>query len=439
MRGVLIYLVASMALFGCGQDREARQQQSSKPEIQVIETAGRKTSDGLIAYTGASLWDGTGDPIIQGSTLIVEDGRIVGVDVDPPSGAEVVDVTGRWIIPGFINAHGHVSGRWASDNTKELTARLRADLALYARYGVTTVLSLGGAPEASFAIRQGHSSLVHAKLLLAGDVVVGTTPEEVAKIAGQNIKRGVDWLKLRVDDNLGTNLKMPWTAVQATFDIAKAAEIPVATHIFYMDDAARVLQMGSSLIAHSVRDQGVTDEFVQTILESGVCYVPTLVRELSAFVYSERPAWFDDPFFLEGAKVTEMERVTQPDFMEMVKTSRAAAGYRKALVQAKENLRVIVDAGVPVAFGTDSGPPGRFPGYFEHLEFGLMVEAGLTPREILLSATSVAAACLDLDDVGTLEAGNWADFIVLTKNPLDDIKATRSIERVLVGGKTVRR
>mgnify|MGYP001340033185 CR=1 FL=1 len=73
MRGVLIYLVASMALFGCGQDREARQQQSSKPEIQVIETAGRKTSDGLIAYTGASLWDGTGDPIIQGSTLIVEE------------------------------------------------------------------------------------------------------------------------------------------------------------------------------------------------------------------------------------------------------------------------------------------------------------------------------------------------------------------------------
>ena len=231
---------------------------------------------------------------------------------------------------------------------------------------------------------------------------------------------------------------MPWGAVQVAMNAAKASEVPVATHIFYMADAERALQLGSGLIAHSVRDRTVTDEFVQMILDTGVCYVPTLVREVSTFVYAEQPDWFDDPFFLEAANRREMQRVIQPDFQAQVRSSRTAAGYRQALVQAQENLRVLIGSGVPVAFGTDSGPAGRFPGYFEHLEFGLMADAGLTAREILLSATSVAADCLSLDDVGTLEPGKWADFVVYTANPVADIAAARTIQQVYVAGNAIR-
>ena len=101
-------------------------------------------------------------------------------------------------------------------------------------------------------------------------------------------------------------------------------------------------------------------------------------------------------------------------------------------------LLVLIGSGVPIAFGTDSGPAGRFPGYFEHLEFGLMADAGLTAREIMLSATSVAADCLSLDDVGTLGPGRWADFIVYTANPVADIAAARTIQQVYVAGNAIR-
>ncbi len=396
---------------------------------------------GAVAYTGAVIWDGTGGPARSDAALLVRDGKVEGIVATPPAGAEHVDLSGHWIIPGIVNAHGHVSGSWAPDGVTDAAAQVRADLLLYARYGVTAVLSLGGEPPAAFEVRQDQSDsrLTHARLWVAGDVVADATPEAAAATALANVDRGADWLKLRVDDNLGNAEKMPWPAVQVTMNTAKAADLPIATHIFYMEDAARLLSMGSSLIAHSVRDQPVSDAFVQQLLDAGVCYVPTLVREVSTFVYAERPGWFNDPFFLEAAKRSEMDRVTRPDFQASIAASPTAAGYREALAQAQDNLRVLLGSGVPVAFGTDSGPAGRFPGYFEHLEFELMKEAGLTPREILLSATSVAADCIGRDDIGSLEPGKWADFVVLAEDPLQDIAATRSIDSVYIAGNEVPR
>lgn len=395
---------------------------------------------GIVAFTGAAIWDGTGSALKYNENLLVRDGRIESYSAEVPDGAEIVDLGGNWIVPGLINSHGHVSGRWAADDVTDPTERVKGDLALYARYGVTSVVSLGGEPPEAFALRAMNDdpSLTHARLQVAGEVAVGD-PAAAAAIALANIESGADWIKLRVDDNLGTGQKMSWPAVQAVITAAKAADIPVATHIFYLEDAAQLLDMGTGLIAHSVRDKVATDEFVQAMLDSGVCYVPTLTREVSTFVYAERPDWFDDPFFLEAAKRSEIDRVSQPDFVARMAASPAAAGYRNALVQAQENLRILLGSGVPVAFGTDTGPAGRFLGYFEHMEFDLMTEAGMTPREILLSATSVAANCVHLDDVGTLEAGKWADFVVLTENPTQDIRALRSIRDVYIAGNAVQR
>src|SRR5690606_12251471 len=91
-----------------------------------------------------------------------------------------------------------------------------------------------------------------------------------------------------------------------------------------------------------------------------------------------------------------------------------------------------------IAMGTDSGPPGRFQGYFEHLEMEMMVDAGLTPMNVLVAATSEAARCVGLDDeIGTLEAGKKADFVVLRSNPIEDIRNTRTIESVWINGNLV--
>lgn len=435
MNRFLNFLTLALFLAACGD--------SAEPTAAVAEpVAAPLPGAGAVAFTGANIWSGTGAAALRDATLVVRDGRVESVVADAaPEGAEIIDLAGAWVVPGFINAHGHVSGRWAADEVQGDAARVEGDLALYARYGITTLLSLGGAPRDSFGLRsaQEKESLDRARMLLAGDLVFSQDPDEAAAITQANIDAGVDWIKLRVDDNLGRTEKMSWDALEAAMYVANAADVPVATHIFYMDDAARLLDMGSGLIAHSVRDQPVSDEYVQAMLDSGVCYVPTLVREVSTFVYGERPAFFDDPLFLEAAKQSQIDRVSDPEFMETTASSPTATVYRQALVQAQDNLRMLVRAGVPVAFGTDSGPPGRFPGYFEHMEFDLMAEAGLTARDILLSATSVAANCLNLDDVGTLEPGKWADFVVIEQNPLADIQAVHTIKSVYVAGNAVAR
>ena len=438
MNRILFLLTLALFVAACGDSTEPTAPADSAPATEPAPLPGL----GAVAYTSANVWNGTGATPLRNATLVVRDGRVESVSSDAaPAGAETVDLDGAWVIPGFINAHGHVSGRWAADEVQGDAARVEGDLALYARYGVTTVLSLGGAPKDSFGLRsaQNMASLERARLLLAGDIVFSQDPAEAAAMTQANIDAGVNWIKLRQDDNLGATEKMSWDALEAAMQVANAANVPVAAHIFYMDDAAMLLEMGTGLIVHSVRDQPVTDEFVQTMLDSGVCYVPTLVREVSTFVYGERPTFFDDPFFLEAAKQSQIDRVSDPEFMARMAASPAAATYRKTLVQAQENLALLAASGVPVAFGTDSGPAGRFPGYFEHMEFDLMAEAGLTARQILLSATSVAAGCLNLDDLGTLEPGKWADFVVIERNPLADINALHSIKAVYVAGNAVAR
>ena len=85
-------------------------------------------------------------------------------------------------------------------------------------------------------------------------------------------------------------------------------------------------------------------------------------------------------------------------------------------------------------FGTDTGVPGRFQGYFEHVELTRMVESGLTPMQALVAATGSAAEFLGARDLGTLEAGKWADLVVLQRDPLADINNSRTIESVYIAG-----
>jgi imidazolonepropionase-like amidohydrolase len=392
------------------------------------------------AYVDATIWDGTGAAPIRHAALVVEDGRVtaVGADVEPPDGAEIVSLAGKHVLPGLIDTHAHLSGRWASGEVHSDIERIRGELLLFARYGVTTVNSLGD-DEAVLAARDAAQPTdARARLFAAGPVITATDPRDARRAALANADAGADWLKLRVDDNLGTTPKMPWDAVQAVVEVGGERGIRVATHVFYLGDAKRLLEMGSGLIAHSVRDTDVDEAFIDALKSSDVCYVPTLVREVSTFVYGERPGFVDDDFFTEYADSAEVARVTSEDFMEATRRSPAARGYRLALVQAMANLKALEEAEVKIAFGTDAGPPARFPGYFEHMELALMVGAGLTPAEALRSATGVAASCLGLDDVGTLTAGKWADFLVLGADPLSDVTNTQTLERVYVAGNRVR-
>jgi imidazolonepropionase-like amidohydrolase len=412
----------------------------------LLVAAGCAQSDrSPVAYVGATLIDGTSSPPIPNAVIVVDGGRISAVGAEQqmeiPRGATQVDISGRYVIPGLINAHGHVGDTKGLQSGQYSEANVLDQLGLYARYGVTTVASLGDDREEGIRVRNAQAvpSLNRARLFVAGTVVTGETPEEAIEVVESNAAMGVDFIKFRVDDNLGTTSKMQPEVYRAI--IAKADElgIPVATHVYYLDDTEDLVRSGIDFVAHSVRDQPVDDEFVTLLREAGVCYCATLTRELSTFVYESKPEFFSDPFFLAEADPDVLTALLDPSRQERVRQDRAAQQYKAALEQAKSNLLRVADGGVRIAMGTDTGPAGRFQGYFEHLELELMAEAGVSNAAIIRAATGDAAACLGLSDTGTLQVGNWADFIVLGADPLTDIRNTRSIEDVYIAGNRVQR
>ncbi len=406
--------------------------------------------DADLVIHGARLWDGTGAPMSEPMVVQIAAGRILsteplsaGTDVAElaaAAGVAAVDASGLYIIPGLINAHGHVGGTWSVERAGTYAEFAEMELARYSRFGVTSVNSLGGDREPSFALRDaswGDEGPAHARVLVAGPVVTGTTPEELTLTVDAVASTGPDWIKIRVDDNLGTSTKMDPASYRAVIDRARAHGLRVATHLFYQEDAKGLLRAGTGLVAHSIRDEMVDDETIGLFHETGVCYVPTLTREVSTFAYGERPGFFDDLFLTSDVDSVQVEVVSDPARQALIAASGAAEAYGRALEIALANLARLVEAGVPIAFGTDSGPMGRFQGYFEHMEAELMAEAGLSAEQILRSATAVAADCLGRDDIGTLEEGRRADLVLLRANPLDDVRNLREIEGVWIGGERV--
>ena len=191
-------------------------------------------------------------------------------------------------------------------------------------------------------------------------------------------------------------------------------------------------------MAHSVRDQDLDRALIADMKKRNIGYIPTLARELSVFVYESTPAFFKDPFFLRGRSLygEQMARLSDPTLQEKTRNSDEARTIKQAMVQASKNLKALVDQGIPIAMGTDTGANliGRWQGYFEHTELELMAKAGLTPMQVLVAATGGAARVMKLDQLGTLERGKLADLVVLNADPLTDIRNTQKIDAVWIAG-----
>ena len=394
-------------------------------------------------FRNARLIDGDGTVIAERGVLVVRDGHIVaaGNAATAPAGAQTIDLAGRTVIPGLINAHGHVADTQGLQTGPQFytEANLVAQLRRYASYGVTTVVSLGGDGPAGFGLRdrQEQPGLDRARIFVAGPVITAATPEAARKEVDRVAAMKPDLIKIRVDDNLGTTTKMPLEVARAVIEQAKTHNLRVAAHIYYLDDAKALVKAGAAFIAHSVRDQPVDAELIALLKERNVCVCPTLTRELSTFVYESEPDFFKDPFFLKSADPAVLDVLRDPKRQAQMRESRSAQQYKKALEVATANVKRLFDAGVPLASGTDTGPPARFQGYFEHLELELVARSGLRPADILAMATGRSAQCSNLKNLGFLRPGQWADFVVVTGDPLKDIKQTRTIESVWIAGRKI--
>jgi imidazolonepropionase-like amidohydrolase len=383
------------------------------------------------AFTGLRLIDGTDAAPVANATIVVQNGRVVAAGpadrVTIPANAERIALTRKTVVPGLINAHGHVN-----NNDR--------DLRVYAAYGVTTVFSLGGESDSVMAARHAVMPTDRARVFGAGPVLAPRSPEEARQQVAQNAAMKVDLIKIRVDDNLGTATKMPPEVYRAVIDEAHKRNLRVAVHLFYLSDAKAVLDAGADFIAHSVRDTAVTPDFINALKARNICVCPTLMREVSTFVYESVPPFFADPFFTKYADPAQVATLREPARQAEMRTSPSAQRYKAGLEVASRNLKSLSDAGVTIAMGTDSGPAGRFQGYFELMELEMMVKAGLTPKQSLLAATRDAARCMKVEqDLGTLQPGRWADMVVLNADPLADIRNIRQISDVYIAGNRVNR
>jgi len=408
-----------------------------------------------------TLIDGTGRAPAAASAMILDNGRISWIgrsaSLAAPAGATTIDFSGKFVMPGIINLHGHLGNVVDLTQDRKFYTRenVEKDLRTYASYGVTTMLSMGTDQDLIFQIRDEQRSTGRPSMTrvftagqgfafkggyggLPGVTFAPQDSSEIEKDVAELAKKKVDIVKMWVDDHLGHLKKMPFEISKAIIDSAHSHGLPVAAHIFYLDDAKKLAAAGVNGFAHSVRDKAVDQELIDIMKQHGTWLAAaTLTREASTFVYAKTAPFLNDPFFTRSVSPKVVATLKSADYQKTIAADPDFPKYAGILEMAKKNLKRLSDAGVKYGFGTDAGPPGRFPGFFEQWEMELMVEAGLTPMQVIQAATKSAAEFLAVKDLGTLEAGKWADLIVLNADPLNNIRNTHSIDAVYIAGNRV--
>ena len=413
-----------------------------------------------------TLIDGTGRPAVQNAAVLMIDGRIRYAGpmsgLKAPDKTEHVNMKGFYVMPGIMNMHGHLGNTvgLVQDPKNFTVANLTAQLTTYTRAGVTTILSMGSDQPLVFDVRDkqrsGRPTLTRIFTAYRGFTGKGgypttamgmkgvpfevSTVAEVERDVAELAAKKVDIVKIWVDDHLGKEQKIPMDLSKAIIENAHKRGLKVAAHIFYLDDAKKLVSYGLDGLAHSVRDKPVDAELINMMKSKGAWQeAATITREMSMFVYANPQKLLSDQFFLSQVDASVIKTLKSPEYQKKAASDKDFNKWPVFTETAKKNLKKLVDSGVKYSFGTDTGPPARFSGYFEHWEMELMAEAGLTPSQIIQSFSKNAAEFLGVSkDLGTVEAGHWADLVVLRKNPLENIRNTREIEAVFIAGNKVK-
>lgn len=388
--------------------------------------------DSLVALTGARLITMSDDSggVIENGTILVDQNRIVAVgsadSIDVPSNARSVDVSGKTIIPGLIDAHAH--GPQGAGLIPQQNFENYATLAL----GVTTVFDPSNDATAIFAASemQRAGTILAPRIYSTGDIVYGAKSSSFAKIdslddAREHIRRLKAQGAISVKNYNQPRREQRQQVAQAAREEGMLS-VGEGGALYHMD--LSMVADGNSAIEHNIPQSMLYDDVVQFWSQTNVAYTPTLVVTYGGLTaehywYKEREVWkhpilsnFVPPRILQPRSV---RRITAPEEEFYHVTSASMA-------------KKLADAGVNVSIGAH----GQREGLASHWEMWGFAQGGMSPVEALRSATSAPAAKLGFDnDLGTLEKGKLADLVILDVNPLDDIYQSDRINMIMLNGR----
>ena len=437
-------------------------------------------SESIVAIVGATVvhpeHDGA-DAVSLNTTVLIRGGRIESVgpgdSVTVPKGATIIDGHGKWVVPGLVDAHVHFfqSGNlytrpdvadfnavvpYAQEVARN-KARLPATFKVWLASGVTSVVDIGG-PFWNFAVRDAAAaSLAAPRVMVAGPllsmvdrpqldlgdppIIRVDSPEAGLELVERELAQRPDYIKVWFIHRPGDDLAAQEAIVKAAGDAAHAAGLRLAVHATELETAKAALRAGADYLVHSVIDEPVDEEFIALAKRNKIIYCPTL------FVFQGYPmalsnTWRPTPAEASRADpqivaaMSDLDWIPADKVPERVAQAMREAGPVPTLTIALHNLKAVRDAGITIVMGTDAGNIGTLHGPSVLREMHLMQEAGLTPLEVLRSATSDGALALGLaDELGRIAPGQRADLVVLDADPLADSGNLERIYRIVRDGR----
>ncbi len=425
-----------------------------------------------IVISGGTLIDGTGRQPVPDSVIVVQGNRIQSVvqrgRLSIPAGAQTIDATGKFVLPGFIDSHVHYND-WGAE--------------LQLAYGVTSVIDNGSPTEWILAIRDGiaKGKMIGPRIFASGDQlgikpeVAAQNPEEARRSVRNLIAKGVNKIA-------ATTLQDPAT-LQAIVEEAEQANIPVSGYSMYPREAMAAgvgaLEHCYSIAIASKKDLKLLeeirqeqmrrlhryeknplhylvepnlDDFIDLLVKKGSYLLPDL--EFDYKVINDRAKEFEQESFQlltnPGLRYLPIDdyipqilmysdsALPRPGavglFGTLDRSSTEFRRYRQSYRNLQGFIKKLVQAGGKVLAGPDS-PNMLLPGLSFHHELQLLGDAGLTPMQVILAATQWPATFFrQQKKIGTVEGGKIADLVIVRANPLDDVKNLRNIDTVIKVG-----
>ena len=418
----------------------------------------------LLVIQNARIIIGDGSVIENGSLQIEGDSVVqVSVEMLEPDNAQIINATGKTIIPALIDGHSHLGyqgrGDWGAHNYGLLN--LIDNLEQYAYYGFSAVFSAGSdsltvmdsvekerregnfnGPRILFAAgmappNQGPNDqfLTHAlaverrfgEIILYGLEDPAQAREQVKIV----FEKGFKFIKIWVDDRGGSQSKLSPEIYAAVIDEASDLGLKVFVHQQFATDMPPLLSAGAHGFLHGRIGSDLGEGIANQIRTAGAFVVPNWgLGEL------RQEAIGEDDFLNQIYSAEEMSGLTK-------NFSRRYAKFRNSNeleVELASSFMSMLDVGVDIVLGTDAGAVPNHPfGYTGHRELEIYVRLGMSPMQAIIAATSNAAKHLGLTDLGLLKAGYSADFIILDENPLEEIRNTRTIDSVYLSGNKIDR